>query len=767
MHAWTRQEVWVVRPWRQDKQRSRQPTTAPGTRDAAHRRSPDEGDARSVRLDLVREVSCKAIQMVLDVLEASRIPVEPLVAGLPVSLAELRDTSGRVDWEVYAELLERIERTCGDDLPFEEIGARILRVPQFELLRRAGRLLMGPRHLYGIAGRLFPPLLFPDVVVRQVWLPTGRLVVTGQLPPHYRESIPFFRLCHGNVSALPRLLDLPASKIEEQALSGRSGRLVLLPPPSHTLVARFRRSARAVGALSEVWRGIERHQKELDDSLAALRTSRHELQQLIERLPDGVLIQREGTVRWANAALLEIFGLQKVEDVVGRSIPSFVPPEDREPLALAMRRAALSQVNDTRPEYRIQRPDGSLRRVQAGTAQLVDFGGEPARMVVVRDVTEQHRLREQGAISDRLASLGALAASIAHEINNPLAYVVLNLEVASSEAEAIGSDRPDLRESLAHASEGTLRVLEIVRNMKMLSRLDETSHAAVDLAEVLDASIAVAERVIRAKAHVVRSYEPTPPARVMRGKLGQVFLNLLTNAAEAIPEGTPSDHRIRVSTHTGADGRAVVEIADTGSGIPPQIASRIFDPFFTTKPVGHGTGLGLAMCHRIVSELGGEIAFESAPGATTFRVTLPVAAPHDTVVQGVHEERQAPISRPRRRVLVIDDEPSLLQAVGKWLADTHDVVTAPSGRAALDILGGDRRFDAVLADLMMADVTGMDLYERVREHHPGLERRFVFMTGGAFTPRAQRFVAETPNRCLEKPFAHGQLLDAVDLAAEA
>jgi two-component system cell cycle sensor histidine kinase/response regulator CckA len=705
--------------------------------------------------------------MVLDVLEAERVPVEPIVRGLPVSLADLRDTRARVDWDVWVELLAHVERTCGEALPLEEIGARILKVPAFEMLRRAGQLVMGPRHLYEIAGRLFAPLLFPDVVVRQVWLPSGRLVVTGELPRDYRESIPFFRLCHGNVAALPRLLDLPASKIEEQALSGRSGRLVLLPPPSHTLVARARRSARAVGALGDVLRGMEHHQKELEDSLAALRTSRHELQQLIERLPDGVLIHHDGSLRWANAALVEIFGLQRVEDVVGRSILSFVPAEDREPLALAMRRAAANEVADGRPEYRIQRPDGSLRRVQAGTAQLVDFRGEPARMVVLRDVTEQHRLREQAAISDRLASLGALAASVAHEINNPLSYVLLSLEVASREADAIGNGRPDLRESLARAREGTDRVLEIVGDLKMLSRLNEPPDAAIDLAEVLDAAIAVAESVIRAKAHLVRSYGPTPLARGMRGKLGQVFLNLLTNAADAIPEGDPSNHVIRVATHTGVDGRAVVEIADTGSGIAPEIASRVFDPFFTTKPVGLGTGLGLAMCHRITTEHGGEIAFESNPGATTFRVILPAAASQGHVARARHEEQTAPIARPRRRVLAIDDEPGLLALIGRLLGEAHEVVTAPSGRAALEILGGDARFDAVLADLMMADVTGMDLYERVRERHPGLERRFVFMTGGAFTPRAQRFVAETPNRCLEKPFAHEQLLEAVELAAGA
>jgi PAS domain S-box-containing protein len=576
----------------------------------------------------VREVSCRAVQIVLDVLEAARIPVGPIVEGLPVTLAELRDPHARIDWDVYAEVLARVELACGDDLPLEEVGARVLSGTPFEMLRRAGQLFMGPRHLYEIAERFLPASLFSNVVVRLAWLPSGRLVVTGEIPPGYRESIPFFRICHGNIAALPRLLDLPPSKIEEQALSGRSARLVLLPPPSHTLLSRVRRSARAVSALGEMWRGIEWHQRELEQSLAALRSSRHELQQLLERLPDGVLIQQAGQLRWANAALLEILGFARLEDVVGRSVLSFMPAEDREQHALALRRAAVNEVNEARPEYRVERPDGSLRRVQAGTAQLVDFHGEPARMVVLRDVTEQHRLREQSAVTDRLASLGALAASIGHEINNPLAYVRLSLDVASREANALGGARAsgELRESLVRAREGTDRVIGIVRDLKMLSRVHEDADMAVDLPEILDATLAIAEGAIRAKARLVRSYGATPLARGMRGKLGQVFLNLLTNAVDAIPDGCPSSHVVSVATYAAPDGRAVVEIADTGSGIPPEIASRIFDPFFTTKPVGLGTGLGLAMCHRIVTELAGEIVFESAPGVTTFRVTLPQAS---------------------------------------------------------------------------------------------------------------------------------------------
>jgi PAS domain S-box-containing protein len=700
--------------------------------------------------------------MVLDVLEDAGVPLPPLVVGLPVSLAELRDPGARVDWDVFAELLARVERACEGTLSLEEIGARGLKVPPFDILRRAGQLLMSPRQLHEVARRLLPASLFPNVDVRHEWLPSGRLVFIVELLPGYCESVPFIRICHGNAAALPRLLDLPASTIEEQVVSGRRGRLVLLLPPSHTLAERVRRGVRAIGALGETWRGIERHQQELDETVAAFRRSRHELQQLIERLPDGVLIQQEGMLRWANASLLEILGFARVEDVVGRSLLSFMPEEDREPIAVAVRRAAVSEVSEARLEYRILRPDGSLRRIQAGIAQQVDFDGGLARMVVLRDVTEEHRLREQAAITDRLASLGALAASVAHEINNPLSYVLLSLEVASREAAALAGERPDLRESLVSAREGTDRVLGIVRDLKMLSRVHEPPDQAVDLREVLEAALAVAERVVRSKARVVRAYASVPLVRGPQGKLGQVFLNLLTNAADAIPEGSPASHTIRVATHTAADGRAIVEIADTGSGIVPQIAPRVFDPFFTTKAVGLGTGLGLALCHRIITEQHGTIAFDSVPGATTFRVSLPAAASQRRVARPVGPDETEASARRRRRVLVVDDEPALLAYVGRALAETHEVVTASGGRAALEILAGDTRFDAVVTDLMMAGLTGMDLYEQVRAGHPGLERRFVFMTGGAFTQRAREFLGEMPNRCLEKPFEPRQLLDAVE-----
>jgi PAS domain S-box-containing protein len=707
--------------------------------------------------------------VLLEALEEAGFDIAPIVEGLPVSARELRNTAHRIDWDVFAEFLARIDARYGGALPLEELGARMLKVPSFDFLRHAGRLFVSPKQLYEIAQRFVAPALFANVVVQHEWIDSGRLLVTGEILAGYRESVPFFRVCHGNVAALPRVLDLPASAIEEQSFSGTRGRLVLLPPTSHTLSVRVARGARAVAALGDVWRGVVRQQAEIEVSLASMRTSRHELNQLIERLPDGVFIQRDGIIRWANTPLLEMFGVSDLREVVGRPIMSFIPPEDREAIALAVRRAAMNEVSHARLEYRLLRTDGTIRRVQSGVAQLIDFEGKPSRLVVLRDVTEQHRMREQAAISDRLASIGALAAGVAHEINNPLAYVRLSAELAAREISALASDASTtvLRDAMDRILEGTDRVLAITRDLRMFARSHDDGLEDVDVPALLDATIAIAERTISAKARVVRAYRPTPHAKGSRGRLGQVFLNLLINAADAIPEGAPADHTIRVETSTDATGRAVVEVTDDGCGIPAESAPRIFDPFFTTKPVGVGTGLGLSICHHVVTSIGGEIGFLSSPGRTTFRVALPSSVAAENNAPAAPRQSPSLVRRMRARVLVVDDEPALLATITRLLSEHHDVVTALAASEALAILRDDRRFDVVITDVLMPNVSGIDFYEAVRAAYPGFEGRLVFITACASDPRTQQFLADVPNRSIEKPFRLSDLLAAIDAARDS
>ena len=229
-----------------------------------------------------------------------------------------------------------------------------------------------------------------------------------------------------------------------------------------------------------------------------------------------------------------------------------------------------------------------------------------------------------------------------------------------------------------------------------------------------------------------------------------MFLNLLLNAAHAIPEGATERNEIRVSTRTDARGFAVVEVRDSGTGIAPDIQARIFDPFFTTKSSGEGTGLGLWICSGILSALGGDIRVESEIGrGSTFRVTLPpvtIEAPGVTPARGVPEaEAQG------GRMLIVDDEPMILGALRRSFASDYHVTCVGDGRKALDRLRAGERYDVILCDLMMPEMTGMELFTELGKMAPDQQERVVFVTGGAFTPRAREFLERVPNARVEKP----------------
>jgi CheY-like chemotaxis protein len=225
------------------------------------------------------------------------------------------------------------------------------------------------------------------------------------------------------------------------------------------------------------------------------------------------------------------------------------------------------------------------------------------------------------------------------------------------------------------------------------------------------------------------------------------MVNLLTNAAQAIPPGDPGHHVVSIVTRA-AGGQVLIEVKDTGIGIPAAVQNRIFDPFFTTKPHGEGTGLGLSISLGIVQELGGTIEVTSEPGrGSTFRVLLPASA------LPVVEEAPADVlpEGPRRRVLIVDDDPAVAHALAGALERVHDVACAFEGREALARLGSGEPFDAVVCDLEMPGVSGMDVFEKVMAQDPSLGARFIFMTGGTFTDRARAFRERVSNTVLNKP----------------
>jgi CheY-like chemotaxis protein len=295
----------------------------------------------------------------------------------------------------------------------------------------------------------------------------------------------------------------------------------------------------------------------------------------------------------------------------------------------------------------------------------------------------------------------------------------------------------------------------------VFSRSDEEERRGpVDVRGVLESSARMASNEIRHRARLVKDYGDAPPAHANEARLGQVFLNLLINAAQAIPEGRAEANEIGIATRSDAAGNVVVEIRDTGSGIPPDVLPRIFDPFFTTKPVGVGTGLGLAICHRIIVSLGGSISVDTRPGkGTQFRITLPRAGAQAAPAA---KAAGAEAAQGRRgRVLVIDDEPALCTMIQRILASQHEVVAITRAREALRVLGEGGRFDAILCDLMMPEMTGMELHAELSRLDPEQAGRVIFMTGGAFTQNARTFLDQVKNPTVEKPFTAATLRGAV------
>jgi two-component system, cell cycle sensor histidine kinase and response regulator CckA len=512
-----------------------------------------------------------------------------------------------------------------------------------------------------------------------------------------------------------------------------------------------------------LFQGLARDVSERERSAAALRESEAKFRAAFEGASLGiVLLDPTGRFLETNAALRRMLGVGADAELRGRSALEVLHPEDAPATAENLRALATGTDDHLVSPRRLVRRDGTAFHTMLRSSALRDPSGRLRfTLTVVEDVSEKQRLEAQLHLADRMASIGTLAAGVAHEINNPLAFVLGNLEYGIAFLRESGGE-PELVTALGEAREGAVRVREIVRDLKTFSRADDSRRTSVDVRAVLQAALGLAANEIRHRARLDLRLEETPPVLASDHRLGQVFLNLLVNAAQAIPEGHPAGHAITVLAGRTSDGRARVEVRDTGAGIPPEVLPRIFDPFFTTKPVGVGTGLGLSICHGIVVDLGGEIRVESAPGrGSAFTVLLPAWNEPGAHVEGGAATARTPARR--ARVLVVGDERLIARAVQRILSPPHDVVARGSGRDALDLLGGAHagRFDLVLCDLMMPEMTGMELYARVREAAPALADRFVFLTGGAFTAAAHDFLERVGNHQLEKPFDATALRDVL------
>ncbi|MBU1240253.1 PAS domain S-box protein, partial [Myxococcota bacterium] len=439
----------------------------------------------------------------------------------------------------------------------------------------------------------------------------------------------------------------------------------------------------------------------------------------------------------------------------------------------------------------MKKKDGSSVSVEVHGRVLFDTAGDPLLLQgTTRDITERIQMQAQLTQSDRLSSMGMLAAGVAHEINNPLSYVLFNMESLaedlppmldsmetvlghlglrggdSPEQRAPGVDNPYLQREFfadvgvrfSDALEGVTRICDITRGLGTFARVENEEPVAVDVNRILDSAIGLAGNEIKYRATLVKEYGRVPSVNACEGRLSQVFLNLIINACHAIDEGAVDVNEIRVRTWL-EDSEVCVEVSDSGEGIPPDNLGRLFEPFFTTKRRGMGSGLGLAITKNIITGYGGSISVQSQQGVgTSFIVRLP--AGEREVAQKKPAGVYCSTSERKARILIVDDEKSVRSLIVRILK-THDTVEACSGEEAREILLADPDFDVILCDLMMPVISGMELHQWVRSHNPPLSQRFVFISGGAFTPKSREYLTTVSNVQLSKPFKPSELQEII------
>jgi two-component system, cell cycle sensor histidine kinase and response regulator CckA len=380
---------------------------------------------------------------------------------------------------------------------------------------------------------------------------------------------------------------------------------------------------------------------------------------------------------------------------------------------------------------------------------------------------ERRRLLGRLDEAERFAALGRLAASVGHEINNPLAYVAMNVDQAMSEVERFFAQDAassglfqSLPTLLRECRVGLDRIRDVVRDLQRLSRRAEVRRESFSLDDLVEESLAMARNQVEHRARVRKRYAEGLSVHGDRSALGQVVLNLILNAAQALPEGKAEANEVTLTTYA-RDGHVHVEIADTGAGIPPQVLPHIFDPFYTTKPIGDGTGLGLAVSCRVVADHGGRIDVESEVGrGSMFRIVLPsppAAAAPPLLVESADPDR-TPV---RARILVIDDLPAFGRTIARALVE-HEVTVVGRAAEAFARLADDDTFDVILCDVQMPELGARGVYERLGADWPHLCARVIFMTGGAFTPESREFLEQSPQTILTKPFSIDELRAAID-----
>jgi PAS domain S-box-containing protein len=502
-----------------------------------------------------------------------------------------------------------------------------------------------------------------------------------------------------------------------------------------------------------------------------------EKRQLVDNLP-LIVARFDAKARalvFVNGAVQRVLGIRVSDAMNGGGFEGALADDIERDASRAARDRAAAGVHSVWEDRRYRHADGRVLTLRECVYPVLDAARVvQAIEVIAYDISTEIDARKELMRADRLAALGALAAGVAHEINNPVAFISLAAgqlaklarEVERGDAEAAET----LREVVREVGESAARIADIVGELKLFTRIGEGSIASpVDVNRILKTALALTSSELKKSARVEVDLGVLPVAPGGFVNLGHAFVNLLMNAAQAVESKVAmresgksrEPELIRVATCMREDA-IVVTVEDSGVGIDERVLPRIFDPFFKTNTSGGGAGLGLAIAYDLVRRVGGDIRVTSQRmRGTTFEVVLPLGSASDAAdVPASAPEGYAPTDSARPggeklpRVLVIDDERALVRALARQLSDLYDVDTAATARDALAQLSLNT-YDVIVCDLRMPDQSGPQIYEEVRARSREQAERFVFTTGGSYgstDDEMHRRADATGLPLLEKPF---------------
>lgn len=716
-------------------------------------------------------VSSRILKITAESIMALRgVQFESLFKGSPINIEDASKKNHWIEWDAFVAWVEWLDRQSFGPLNWEAVGKAGPDTKSFSYANAIIRSCISVRFAYRIAAMWLGPSLFPPITTSKFEL-IGRHDIreTLELHPTAKLCPQLFKLFVGSLSVLPeRLFGLAPAKVTLKT-NGRTAVYDIEVPEQHTLWSRFISLIRSAFTHQKILKELEAQQQQLFEKTQLLFNEREELKNVIKLFPDGLFIYRDGKIRYANEKLAAILNCDPSE-VVGKEIFQFVHSSSHE---LVKSRVADLHNNpgkiNPHAEFTMIRKGCSEPFVVECTSMNTMFEGERSVLVAMRDLTDRKKLQMKLMQNDRLISLGQLAAGVGHEINNPLCSLLLKLELLQEAQQSMTS--AEAAKCISEIKEGLERIKYITNDLKTLARnRDEDLLSNIDVNRVVKATVNMTRNEIEHRARLVFEPGEVAPVHANEARLSQVFLNILINALQSIEPGRAEENEISVRTKRSND-HVIIEIRDSGSGIPDEIKDRMFQPFQTTKPVGQGTGLGLSICDSIIRKYNGTIDCESINGkGSIFRIVLPVSVVEEA--KRPHAEAAKPGSSVKtekagRRVLIVDDDKEVLGMFHSIVARNFEATSFTDSREAINVIAGGQKFDCIVCDLMMPNLGGMEFYQKLKQISPEHCNRIIFVTGGSFSSVTDQFLRTPGIVIMEKPISFRELINAIEGLIEA